>query len=686
MKNIKFVLLLFFLFISLLVVGCSPWNDYISNHKCLVLEWTISEEPSCSEEGERYGVCEICFDIVEEKINKTDHTPKSADKVQPSCLKDGMESGVYCGVCNVIIEGCETISALGHNEVIDEATVATETTPGKTEGKHCSRCGEIIVKQVFTYFGQYTNPLNYVGVYAYDYLGTFQNGEDLKKLYEEINKVCEYFHLSSIDAKTKQVSNSDVYYVAEVDYSEYGLTNEQALSVWSAYKIDHPLYYWMSNRIIFDDDSICVVVFDEYACGEIRDEINEEIYETVEKYVNLLDGASDLYQVVLSLHDNIIYSGDYAYEADGITPRDDPWAHNIVGLICNESGVCESYTKLFQLMLNYCKIENVYVTGVAGLNNEPHAWNLVRLDDGNWYWFDLTWDDLADYGNGIRYNYFCINDIQDINWADGDTNTAYGNFLYNHTPAVGGVGINFSYSLPSRSQTEYEGVDEIRDEVIVKDGLSYVINGFKTVALININDDGVVSIPESIIHNGTEYKVVMISNYENGIFLHGSVIDFDDNIKITPDITSINIPKTITFIWDYAFDKCITVKEFYVDKDNSYFTSKDGVLFTKTLYTLIQYPLGNVRTSYIVPSQTVEIAFVAFGDGGNVIYPRNLSSITLGKNVRFVGTGNFGAGFRDSEPYDINDVVIVGDYLSRIKRYSALGIALYVYPGNNFLK
>ena len=47
-----------------------------------------------------------------------------------------------CTVCSL-----ELAAAKGHTEVVDQAVAATCTTTGKTEGKHCSVCNEVFVKQ-----------------------------------------------------------------------------------------------------------------------------------------------------------------------------------------------------------------------------------------------------------------------------------------------------------------------------------------------------------------------------------------------------------------------------------------------------------------------------------------------------------------------------------------------------------
>ncbi len=79
---------------------------------------------------------------------------------------------------------------------------------------------------------------------------------------------------------------------------------------------------------------------------------------------------------------------------------------------------------------------------VDGDANGSHGWNLAQMDDGNWYCFDLTWNDF--YG-GFGYDYFCVHDTKGIqNGRD---------FLDTHTPNIPESGaVWYLYELLPRSR------------------------------------------------------------------------------------------------------------------------------------------------------------------------------------------------------------------------------------------
>lgn len=604
-------------------------DDDESDHTCIFGEWEIVLEPTCSSVGEKIRECEICFDV------------------------DTL-----------------TMPKIGHTVVIDQAEEPHDSLPGKTEGQHCSVCGTVIVRQEYIYSEDFTDPSKYSSDYAYNYiLHHYENGAALQSFYNSIDVAAEQFHVSLVDAKSKIISNTELYFAAEIDYSSFGIEKDEAIAVWNAYKFDHPLYYWMSNNVSTTNTTLTLIIFEEYSSGEVRSDYNSLLYSEIEEYVEKLDGRGSPYEITLSFHDNIILSAEYAYEADGVTPEDDAFAHNALGVLIFGKGVCESYTKAFQLLLNYCGLENIYVSGYAG---EPHAWNLVKLDNGEWYWFDLTWDDKTGNGLGVKYNYFCVNDTDNVK---GET---FATFLDDHTPdAVSDYGTDFMYAIPDRADESfvYDGIVLINDVVEI-DGLTYVICGADSCALVKIAVGGDVIVPETITYNGFDFEVSIIANFEEGRIDSGSVIVADEVTFKTPNITSIFIPKTVKVIWDYAFIRSKTVERFTVDEQNSVYASENGVLFTKNLYTLVQYPLGAKNTSYEISSSTVEIAYGAFGDGGNVFYPKHLDTLIVGKNVTVFGACHFGRGYRDEMPLSSSEIVMIDGYFEIMKKYLGAGLVI----------
>ncbi|MBQ5769933.1 MAG: leucine-rich repeat domain-containing protein, partial [Clostridia bacterium] len=66
---------------------------------------------------------------------------------QPACTEKGFIEKSYWDCCGTVEQEQAEIPALGHTEVIDDAVDATCTTTGKTEGKHCFVCNEVLVRQ-----------------------------------------------------------------------------------------------------------------------------------------------------------------------------------------------------------------------------------------------------------------------------------------------------------------------------------------------------------------------------------------------------------------------------------------------------------------------------------------------------------------------------------------------------------
>ena len=147
-------------------------------------EEPTTEEPTteppteCSHEGgvascTEKAICEKCGDAYGE-LDDNAHTEVTREGTDATCVDSGLTDGKYCSACNKITVAQEIISAKGHKYDNDEdaecnicgftrdvsckhtvteiipAVEAKCLTGGLTEGKRCTKCGEITVTQVAT--------------------------------------------------------------------------------------------------------------------------------------------------------------------------------------------------------------------------------------------------------------------------------------------------------------------------------------------------------------------------------------------------------------------------------------------------------------------------------------------------------------------------------------------------------
>ena len=77
-------------------------------------------------------------------------------------------------------------------------------------------------------------------------------------------------------------------------------------------------------------------------------------------------------------------------------------------------------------------------------------------------------------------------------------------------------------------------------------------------------------------------------------------------------LSKVKLSKNLTGIGSGVFSGCTSLAEITISSDNKNFSSVDGVLFSKDMSTLLVYPAGSKRSTYIVPDGVTEIGNDAF--------------------------------------------------------------------------
>lgn len=252
-----------------------------------------------------------------------------------------------------------------------------------------------------------------------------------------------------VNAFVKQKSTETVYIQIE-ETLQYNIADQyekadvamqvdyMSQAAFDAFKYDYPEIYWLGlvsygalvTKQTVDEDTICsvsrvrIIPKEDYSGSSAASEqsaFSSAVSSAVQSISASISSGSTTRDKVLAIHDyicsHVVYDENYETYAS-----DDPqnaYIHSAAGVFLKGGvAVCEGYAKAFKILCSRFGVESELITGDA--LGGSHMWNYVKMDDGNWYLLDATWDDQT---SGIIYTYFLagsldLNSYGDALWTE----------------------------------------------------------------------------------------------------------------------------------------------------------------------------------------------------------------------------------------------------------------------------
>lgn len=176
------------------------------------------------------------------------------------------------------------------------------------------------------------------------------------------------------------------------------ITANDLKNAFTAVVNDHPELFWVDTAYKYKYAPLgqvadITLVFNVTA-NDIDD--SKSKFEAAAKLItDKTYGCYTDYDKEREAHDALI--GSVRYDANA------PMNQSAYSALVYGRTVCAGYARALQYVLQQLNIPCYYVTGYAG---ENHAWNIVKLEDDQYYNVDSTWDDT----NPNTYDYFNCSD------------------------------------------------------------------------------------------------------------------------------------------------------------------------------------------------------------------------------------------------------------------------------------
>ena len=222
---------------------------------------------------------------------------------------------------------------------------------------------------------------------------------------------------------------------------------------------------------------------------------------------------------------------------------------------------------------------------------------------------------------------------------------------YYHIISSTDLTCEITYKEPFKETETYIG-DIVIPETVDYNGNVYKVVGIDNYAFYNCSGLTSITIPEGVTSIGQqafEYcssltsitipeSVTSIGDWAfygcrglTSIIIPEGVTSIGSGaFWFCSSLTSITIPEGVTSIGNGIFMDCSSLHEITVDDENSYFTSINGVLYSKNVTKIYCHPAGLKETTFTIPKTVSSIepcAFFGCSSLTNIDIPSSVTTI-----------------------------------------------------------
>jgi hypothetical protein len=265
-------------------------------------------------------------------------------------------------------------------------------------------------------------------------------------------------------------------------------------------------------------------------------------------------------------------------------------------------------------------------------------------------------DSVVSIGNQAFANCTSLADV----YFHGDAPASFGTQVFDSTAS--GFAVYYPAAAAGFTMPTWNGYRAVSYAGQTPDGLYYSVSGTNATIVRYNGPPGAVTLSATIPAEGTVTFIgdwafarcnalsnVCLPNTVRNIGAYAfygcgslTTVTLPESVNSVGDyafcgdttLTNISIPGSVTSIGSHAFSGCRTLRAITVDPFNSTYTSVGGVLYNKSVTTLIMCPEGK-NGRYAVPDGVTDIEVEAFA------FCNSLCSVTIPNSVMRIADGAF---------------------------------------------